>query len=147
MTVMWLIDLHGRAGSKYLAIADAISESVADGSLPAGAKLPPENKLAYDLGLETSIVSKAYQEAGLRGVIEKSIGGEMWVCGARLEISTERISMKSHEDWVGYGDATVVAVVLCSPTPAIDDPLVGRPYPSTKAFDLTPKGVRYGEWW
>ena len=40
MTVMWLIDLHGRAGSKYLAIADAISESVADGSLTAGAKLP-----------------------------------------------------------------------------------------------------------
>ena len=48
---------------------------------------------------------------------------------------------------VGYGDATVVAVVLCSPAPAIDDPLVGRPYPSAKAFDLTPKGVRYGEWW
>ena len=84
MTVIWLIDLHGRAGSKYLAIADAVSESDADGSLPAGAKLPPESKLAYDSRLETSIVSKAYQEAGLRGVIERPIGGETWVCGALL---------------------------------------------------------------
>ena len=147
MTVMWLLDLHGRVGPKHLAIADAISEAVEDGILPAGAKLPPESKLAYDLGMSPNTVGKAYKEAEKRGIVETTFGRDTWVCGANIEFSTEGIFFRSNETWYGAGDPTVVAVVLCNPKPSVDDTLVGRAYPSQRAFEQTPQGTRYGEWW
>ncbi|MDD9876619.1 MAG: GntR family transcriptional regulator [Magnetovibrio sp.] len=147
MTVLWLLDIHGRTGPQHLAIADAISEAVEDGSLPSGAKFPAQTKLAYDLGVTLDTVSLAYQEAIHRGALERGIGHDIWVRGRGFEISAVGGITRADEPWYGTEGETVVPVVLCSAESANQGALVGRAYPSRQAFDRTPKGRRYGEWW
>ena len=50
MTI-WLPRLEGRAGPRYVAIADALREDVAAGRLEPGARLPPQRALAFRLGV------------------------------------------------------------------------------------------------
>mgnify|MGYP001564641091 CR=1 FL=1 len=147
MTVVWLLDIHGHAGPEHLAITDAISEAVMDGSLPPGAELPKESKLAYDLGVAEDTVKMAYNEARRRGLVERNLGEINRVRGGGAEISAVGAVLRSDKSWQGAGDHTVVTVVLCSAEPTLGAALVGRSYPSQQAFDLTPKGRRFGEWW
>jgi len=58
------------AGAKYQAIADAIEAAVADGSLRGGDRLPPQRALATRLGVDLTTVTKAYDVARQRGLIE-----------------------------------------------------------------------------
>ena len=44
---MWRPDLDGTPGPKYLLIAKAIGESIADGSLTERDRLPAQRDLAY----------------------------------------------------------------------------------------------------
>ena len=81
---IWMPELAGTRGPKYLAIADAIGTAVADGSLPAGAKLPPQRNLAYDLGVTLGTITRAYREAERRGLV----GGEV---GVALLLKTTKV--------------------------------------------------------
>ena len=47
---IWIPDLSGRQGPKYLQIVEAMVEDIAAGRLPLGARLPPQRELAYRLG-------------------------------------------------------------------------------------------------
>ncbi len=87
---MWLPEIAGRSGPKYLAIADAIGEAVNGGALDAGAKLPPQRNLAYDLGVTLGTVTRAYREAGRRGLVGGEVGRGTYVLGAERLLSNER---------------------------------------------------------
>jgi len=59
---------------RYVAIADAIEKAVQEGRLAPGEKLPPQRALAYDLGVTVGTVSRAYDLAARRGLVEGTVG-------------------------------------------------------------------------
>jgi DNA-binding transcriptional MocR family regulator len=84
MTVKsWTPDLGSRDGPIYLSIADALAADIAGGRLPEGAKLPTQRRLAEDLGIDFTTVSRAYAEARDRGLIEGKVGQGTFVKSKR----------------------------------------------------------------
>ncbi len=74
------VPVLGRAhGPLYLAIADEIAADIAAGRLPAGTRLPPQRALAAALGIDFTTVSRAYNEARRRGLIEGRVGQGTYV--------------------------------------------------------------------
>lgn len=78
MTI-WQPSLAGRRGPKYRQISDAIGESVSDGLLPRGSRLPPQRDLAYALGVSLNTVSRAYADAMERGFLKGEVGRGTYV--------------------------------------------------------------------
>lgn len=70
MTDGWLPDLSRHSGVKYQAIADAIGSAIERGELGGGDRLPPQRELALRLGVDLTTVTKAYDAARQRGLIE-----------------------------------------------------------------------------
>jgi DNA-binding transcriptional regulator YhcF (GntR family) len=54
----------------YEQVRRRIAELAADGTLAAGAKLPPVRRLATDLGLAANTVARAYRELEQAGLVE-----------------------------------------------------------------------------
>ncbi|WP_404362886.1 PLP-dependent aminotransferase family protein [Marinobacter sp.] len=75
---MWMPDLSTE-GPRYRAIAEAIADSVADGRLAPGEKLPPQRRLADELGVTTGTITRAYAEAERRGWVEARVGSGTYV--------------------------------------------------------------------
>jgi DNA-binding transcriptional MocR family regulator len=69
----WMPTL-AKDGPRYLAIADAIAADLACGVLKIGDRLPPQRELAWRLGVTLGTVTKAYQEAGRRGLLSGEVG-------------------------------------------------------------------------
>lgn len=73
MTI-WTPSLEGRSGPTYRAIADAVADAIADGSLKPGDRLPTHRDLAWALGVTVATVTRAYQEARRRDLIDGEVG-------------------------------------------------------------------------
>ena len=82
---MWLPNLEGRRGPVYRAIADAIDDGVKDGTLRAGAKLPPHRDLADHLGVTVTTITRAYTEAARRGLTSGHVGRGTFIRGNEPE--------------------------------------------------------------
>ena len=93
---MWLPDLGGRSGPRYIAIADALAADIADGRLAAGMRLPTHRELAYRIGVTVGTVSRAYREADRRGLISGEVGRGTFV--RREEAIKLTLSMPSRRD-------------------------------------------------
>ena len=70
----WQPNLEGRAGPRYLAIAEALATDIDDGCLAAGARLPTHRDLAWRLGVTVGTVTRAYAEAARRGLSAGEVG-------------------------------------------------------------------------
>src|SRR6185503_7364485 len=70
----WEPDLRARSGPRYLAIADALADDVAQGRLRPGGRLPTHRDLAERLGVTVGTVSRAYAEAAHRGLVSGEVG-------------------------------------------------------------------------
>ncbi|MEP6828701.1 MAG: PLP-dependent aminotransferase family protein, partial [Rhizomicrobium sp.] len=66
-------------GPLYLAIAGAIAADIAAGRLKPGMRLPPQRALADALGIDFTTVTRAYAEAGKRGLVEGRVGHGTYV--------------------------------------------------------------------
>ncbi len=53
----------------YEQLRTQVARQAADGSLPAGTRLPPVRQLATDLGLAANTVARAYKELEADGVV------------------------------------------------------------------------------
>jgi DNA-binding transcriptional MocR family regulator len=73
MTI-WLPDLQGLNGPRYLAIAEAVKRDITQGRLQPGDRLPPHRDLAYRLGVTVGTVTRAYREAERRGFLIGEVG-------------------------------------------------------------------------
>jgi len=73
MTI-WLPQVEGRPGPRYLAIAQALQEDIERGRLGGGSRLPTHRELAHRLGVTVGTVSRAYLEAERRGLIDGQVG-------------------------------------------------------------------------
>jgi len=71
---MWGPELKGRAGPRYLAIAEALADDVASGRLKSGSRLPTHRDLADRLRVTVGTVSRAYAEAAHRGLVSGEVG-------------------------------------------------------------------------
>lgn len=79
---MWQPLIDHRPGPRYLAIAEALSDDIAGGTLKPGERLPTHRDLAYRLGVTVGTVSRAYAEADRRGLISGEVGRGTFVGGA-----------------------------------------------------------------
>ena len=86
---MWLPEVEGRRGPVYRAIADAIDEAVQNGTLRAGARLPPHRDLADHLGVTVTTVTRAYTEASRRGLTSGHVGRGTFIRGNEEERPSE----------------------------------------------------------
>ncbi|OOV86457.1 PLP-dependent aminotransferase family protein [Oceanospirillum linum] len=71
---MWTPKLEHFHGPRYIAIADAIAESIAQGDLNDGDRLPTHRALADTLGVTVGTITRAYAEAERRGLVTARVG-------------------------------------------------------------------------
>ncbi len=80
MTI-WLPTLKGGSGPVYKQIAHAIRNSVDDGSLKPGDRLPTHRDLAYHLGVTVGTITRSYREAERLGLVAGEVGRGTYVSG------------------------------------------------------------------
>lgn len=66
----WLPRLTPNHGPRFLQIADALQAAVADGSLQPGDRLMPQRLLAAQLNVDLTTITRAYDEARRRNLLE-----------------------------------------------------------------------------
>ena len=67
---LWLPRLAVHGGPRFLQIADALQAAVAEGALKPGDRLPPQRLLAARLAVDLTTVTRAYDEARRRHLLE-----------------------------------------------------------------------------
>ena len=70
----WSPELGISGKPRYLEIADAIERDVKAGRLAPGWRLPPQRRLAEELGIDFTTVSRASAEARARGLVASHVG-------------------------------------------------------------------------
>lgn len=81
----WLPNLTEGSGPLYLRLADQIETDIEQGVLPAGAKLPPQRDLAYDIGVTIGTIGRAYALVRERGLVSGEVGRGTFVLGRDAE--------------------------------------------------------------
>jgi DNA-binding transcriptional regulator YhcF (GntR family) len=80
MTI-WLSDIESKSGPKYIAITEALSDSIRRGQIKPGERLPTHRDLADTLGVTVATITRAYKEAISRGLITGEVGRGSFVSG------------------------------------------------------------------
>lgn len=71
---MWKARIEGDGRLKYVGLADALEQDIRAGVLAAGDRLPPQRAIADALSIDLTTVTRAFNEAHRRGLIEAQIG-------------------------------------------------------------------------
>ncbi|MEG0445431.1 MAG: PLP-dependent aminotransferase family protein [Comamonas sp.] len=85
---IWLPRLAVQGGPRFLQIADALQAAVADGSLTPGDRLPPQRRLAAQLDVDLTTVTRAYDEARRRHLLEGRGARGTYVAAPKVELTT-----------------------------------------------------------
>lgn len=92
----WTPDLSRSDKPRYVALADTIAADILDGRLPAGARLPPQRRLAERLRIDFTTVARGYVEAQRRGLLISHVGRGSFVAADALErLRRERPALRS----------------------------------------------------
>ena len=81
MMTNWLPNMSQGSGPLYVRLAERIEEAIANGTLPAGTKLPPQRDLAFDIGVTIGTVGRAYALVRERGLVSGEVGRGTFVLG------------------------------------------------------------------
>ncbi|GGH64701.1 GntR family transcriptional regulator [Comamonas phosphati] len=84
---IWLPRLAVQGGPRFLQIADALQAAVADGSLTPGDRLPPQRRLAAQLDIDLTTVTRAYDEARRRHLLEGRGARGTYVAAPKVELT------------------------------------------------------------
>ncbi|ANT51625.1 PLP-dependent aminotransferase family protein [Mesorhizobium amorphae] len=85
----WLPDLTAGSGPLYQRLADSIESDIDRGVIDAGAKLPPQRDLAYDIGTTVGTVGRAYQLLRERGLVSGEVGRGTYVLAQQSETKSD----------------------------------------------------------
>ncbi|WP_194270999.1 aminotransferase-like domain-containing protein [Comamonas testosteroni] len=85
---VWLPRLAVHGGPRFLQIADALQAAMADGSLKPGDRLPPQRQLAAQLNLDLTTVTRAYDEARRRHLLEGRGARGTYVAAPKIELTS-----------------------------------------------------------
>ncbi|RGE44106.1 PLP-dependent aminotransferase family protein [Comamonas testosteroni] len=84
---LWLPHLAPHSGPRFLQIADALHTAVADGLLKPGDRLPPQRLLAARLRVDLTTVTRAYDEARRRNLLEGRGARGTYVAAPKVELN------------------------------------------------------------
>lgn len=84
---IWLPHLAANKAPRFLQIADALQAAVADGSLAPGDRLPPQRQLAARLNVDLTTVTRAYDEARRRNLLEGRGARGTYVAAPKVELT------------------------------------------------------------
>ncbi|UCU97331.1 PLP-dependent aminotransferase family protein [Acidovorax radicis] len=85
---VWLPRLAVHGGPRFLQIADALQAAMADGSLAPGDRLPPQRQLAAHLDVDLTTVTRAYDEARRRHLLEGRGARGTYVAAPQVELTS-----------------------------------------------------------
>jgi DNA-binding transcriptional MocR family regulator len=83
----WLPRLAGNKGPRFLQIADALQAAVAGGLLKPGDRLPPQRQLAAQLDVDLTTITRAYDEARRRNLLEGRGARGTYVAVPKVELT------------------------------------------------------------
>lgn len=83
----WLPRLAAHGGPRFLQIADALQAAVVEGSLKPGDRLPPQRQLAAQLDVDLTTVTRAYDEARRRNLLEGRGARGTYVAAPKVEFT------------------------------------------------------------
>ncbi|MBY0239036.1 MAG: PLP-dependent aminotransferase family protein [Burkholderiaceae bacterium] len=86
-SAIWLPRLAGNKGPRFLQIADALQAAMADGVLKPGDRLPPQRQLAAQLEVDLTTVTRAYDEARRRNLLEGRGARGTYVAAPKVELT------------------------------------------------------------
>lgn len=86
-SIIWRPTLDHNGGPRFLQIADALQAAVAAGVLKPGDRLPPQRRLAQELNLDLTTITRAYEEARRRHLLEGRGAHGSYVAAAKVEFS------------------------------------------------------------
>lgn len=82
----WQPSIDDGSSPRYAAIVRSLQEAVAAGELVPGDRLPPQRELASELDVSLGTVTRAYNEARERGLVEATVGRGTFVRAAPAEV-------------------------------------------------------------
>lgn len=85
---IWLPRLAVQGGPRFLQVADALQAAVADGSLTPGDRLPPQRQLAAQLNVDLTTITRAYDEARRRHLLEGRGARGTYVAAPKIELTS-----------------------------------------------------------
>lgn len=85
---IWLPRLAAHGGPRFLQIADALQAAVVDGSLKPGDRLPPQRQLAARLDVDLTTITRAYDEARRRNLLEGRGARGTYVAAPKVELTS-----------------------------------------------------------
>ncbi|QCP09851.1 aminotransferase-like domain-containing protein [Pseudoduganella umbonata] len=103
----WPPQLRRGAGPRFLQIADALQQAVTDGLLKPGNRLPPQRELAAQLDVDLTTITRAYDEARRRNLLEGRGARGTYVAAPKVDLtSVLDLSMNTPPppDGVDFGD-------------------------------------------
>jgi len=71
---IWQARIESTAGAKYLGIVEALQADIYSGYVKAGDQLPTQRQIAAQLNVDLTTVTRAFNEAKKRGLIEATTG-------------------------------------------------------------------------
>ncbi len=86
-TTLLTLELSPAAGPRYLQIADALEHAMLSGDLQPGTRLPPQRQLAQQLGVDLTTVTRAYDEAKRRHLLEGRGARGTYVAAPKVELA------------------------------------------------------------
>lgn len=84
----WLPRLALRGGPRFLQIADALQAAVGNGTLKPGDRLPPQRQLATQLDVDLTTITRAYDEARRRNLLEGRGARGTYVAAPKVELTS-----------------------------------------------------------
>ncbi|MEW6763029.1 MAG: PLP-dependent aminotransferase family protein [Pseudomonadota bacterium] len=83
----WMPRLARQGGPRFLQIADALQAAVTNGSLKPGERLPPQRQLAAQLDVDLTTITRAYDEARRRKLLEGRGARGTYVTAPKVELT------------------------------------------------------------
>ncbi|MBB3016827.1 PLP-dependent aminotransferase family protein [Cupriavidus alkaliphilus] len=83
----WDLRITTSGVARYLQIVDYIEQAIGDGRLVAGDRVPPQRSLAQALGVDLTTVTRAYNEARRRQLIEARGALGTFIAAPRAELA------------------------------------------------------------
>lgn len=84
---VWLPRLTMQGGPRFLQIADALQAAMENGSLTPGDRLPPQRQLAAQLDVDLTTITRAYDEAKRRHLLEGRGARGTYVAAPKVELT------------------------------------------------------------
>jgi len=85
---VWLPRLAVHGGPRFLQIADALQAALLEGSLKPGDRLPPQRQLAAQLDVDLTTITRAYDEARRRNLLEGRGARGTYVAAPKVELTS-----------------------------------------------------------